>query len=87
MDIVAFHRQGLSERAIARKLNIHRNTVKKYIQEGQASIGNPNTILPEIRLYVTAQLSNFRLKAPTLGWGRKPRILVLPEESILNYSP
>jgi hypothetical protein len=26
-----------------------------------------NTILPEIRLYVTAHPSNFRLKAPTLG--------------------
>lgn len=35
MDIVALHRQGLSERAIARKLHIHRNTVKKYLQEGQ----------------------------------------------------
>ena len=36
MDIVALHRQGLSDRAIARKLNIHRNTVKKYLVEGQA---------------------------------------------------
>lgn len=35
MDIVALHRQGHTERAIARKLGIHRNTVKKYIQEGQ----------------------------------------------------
>jgi transposase len=35
MDIVTLHRQGLSERAIARKLGIHRNTVKKYIQEKQ----------------------------------------------------
>ena len=35
MDIVGLHRQGLSERAIARKLGIHRNTVKKYIQKGQ----------------------------------------------------
>jgi transposase len=35
MDIVAFHRQGLTERSIARKLNIHRNTFKKYLQEGQ----------------------------------------------------
>ncbi len=35
MDIVALHRQGLSERAIARKLGIHRNTVKKYIRSGQ----------------------------------------------------
>ena len=35
MDIVALHRQGLSERKISEKLSIHRNTVKKYIQEGQ----------------------------------------------------
>ncbi len=35
MDIVALHRQGLSERAIARKLGVHRNTVKKYTQPGQ----------------------------------------------------
>ena len=31
MDILAFHRQGHSERWIAKKLGIHRNTVKKYI--------------------------------------------------------
>ena len=31
MDIVAMHRQGLSMRAIARKLGIHRNTVKRHI--------------------------------------------------------
>ena len=35
MDIVALHRQGHSERAIARKIGIHRNTVKKHIQEGK----------------------------------------------------
>jgi transposase len=43
MDIVALHRQGLSDRAIARKLKVHRNTVKKYLQEGQ------NFRLPSIR--------------------------------------
>ena len=31
MDILAFHRQGHSMRWIAKKLGIHRNTVKKYI--------------------------------------------------------
>jgi len=34
MDIIALHRQGLSMRAIARKLGMHRNTVKKYIEGG-----------------------------------------------------
>ena len=31
LDIVTLHRQGLSQRAIARKLGISRNTVKKYL--------------------------------------------------------
>jgi transposase len=33
MDILALHRQGYSMRWIAKKLGIHRNTVKKYITE------------------------------------------------------
>ena len=32
MDIISLHRQGLSMRAIARRLGIHRNTVKKHIE-------------------------------------------------------
>jgi transposase len=32
MDILALKRQGLSNRAIARKLDIHRKTVKKYLE-------------------------------------------------------
>ena len=35
MDIFALRRQGLTFRAIAKKLNIHRNTVKKYLEEGK----------------------------------------------------
>ena len=31
MDIIAMHRQGMSMRLIAKKLGIHRNTVKKHI--------------------------------------------------------
>ena len=31
MDIISLHRQGHSMRFIARKLGLHRNTVKKYI--------------------------------------------------------
>ena len=31
MDIVALHRQGHSMRFIAKKLGLHRNTVKKFI--------------------------------------------------------
>jgi len=32
MDIIALHRQGLSQRKIAKKLGFHRNTVKKHIE-------------------------------------------------------
>jgi hypothetical protein len=42
MDIFALFRQGFSVRAIAMKLKIHRNTVKKYLREGQ-NIRYPST--------------------------------------------
>ena len=32
MDIHSLHREGLSQRAIARKLGIHRHTVKKHLE-------------------------------------------------------
>ena len=32
MDIIALHRQGLSQRKIAEKLGLHRTTVKKYLE-------------------------------------------------------
>ena len=32
MDILSLHRMGLKQRAIARKLGISRNTVKKYVE-------------------------------------------------------
>ena len=35
MDIISLHRQGFTLRAIARKLGIHRNTVKKYVTDPQ----------------------------------------------------
>jgi transposase len=33
LDILSLHRKGLKQRAIARKLGVSRNTVKKYIEE------------------------------------------------------
>ena len=33
MDIISLHRQGFSMRAIAKKLGIHRRTVKKHIED------------------------------------------------------
>ena len=38
MDIFSLRRQGFSMRFIAKKLGIHRNTVKKYLKQG----GPPN---------------------------------------------
>lgn len=35
MDILTLHRKGLKQRAIARKLGVSRNTVKKYIENPQ----------------------------------------------------
>jgi transposase len=35
MDILAMHRNGMSQRKIAAKLGIHRNTVKRYISDKQ----------------------------------------------------
>ena len=32
MDIIALHRQGYSIRSIAKKLGIHRNTVKRHLE-------------------------------------------------------
>ena len=41
MDILDLHRSGLSQRAIARKLGISRNTVKKYIQRPETCMESP----------------------------------------------
>ena len=35
MDILSLHRTGIKQRAIARKLGLSRNTVKKYIDKPQ----------------------------------------------------
>ena len=36
VDIRNLHKQGMSFRAIARKLDLHRKTVKKYLEPGEA---------------------------------------------------
>ena len=41
MDILDLHRSGLTQRAIARKLGISRNTVKKYIEIPGSCLKNP----------------------------------------------
>ena len=41
MDILHLHRSGLSQRAIARKLGISRNTVKKYIETPEKGFKSP----------------------------------------------
>jgi|GEM_PF-1695949 len=39
LNIHALKRQGLSQRAIARKLGIHRQTVKKYLEHPELNQG------------------------------------------------
>ena len=46
MDIITLHRKGLKQRAIARKLSISRNTVKKYIENPALAFEPPH---PRIR--------------------------------------
>ena len=43
MDIITLHRQGLSQRKIAEKLGLHRNTVKKYIESNALSTYSKST--------------------------------------------
>jgi predicted transcriptional regulator len=44
LDILTLHRRGLKQRAIARKLGISRNTVKKYINKPAVSSMRTRTI-------------------------------------------
>jgi len=43
LDILDLHRSGLTQRAIARKLGISRNTVKKYIEAPESCLKNPKS--------------------------------------------
>lgn len=43
MDILDLRRSGLSQRAIARKLGISRNTVKKYLDAPEGCLKNPQS--------------------------------------------
>ncbi len=41
MDVITMHRSGLTQRAIARKLGVSRNTVKKYIDNPDLAFEEP----------------------------------------------
>lgn len=43
MDIITLHRKGLKQRAIARKLGVSRNTVKKYIENPELAFEPPKS--------------------------------------------
>ena len=66
MDIFALHRQGISQRGIARRLGLHRNTVKKYIQAGKLpeyrSAKRRRSILAPFHRII--QFNLFRIFAP-----------------------
>jgi len=48
MDILAFKRQGHSIRWIARKLGIHRETVKKHLESKSFPAYSRKTVKPSI---------------------------------------
>ena len=50
MDILTLHRKGLKQRAIARKLGISRNTVKKYIDSPEVVLTQENARRRKSRL-------------------------------------
>lgn len=50
MDIITLHRKGLKQRAIARKLSISRNTVKKYIENPALAFEPPHPRIRKSRL-------------------------------------
>ena len=50
MDIMTLHRKGLKQRAIARKLGISRNTVKKYIENPDLAFEPPPSHTRKSRL-------------------------------------
>ena len=53
MDILVLKRKGLSERQIARRLGISRNTVKKYIDNPGAHGDVGRTIVAGVRTRVS----------------------------------
>ena len=50
MDIITMHRKGLKQRAIARKLGLSRNTVKKYIERPELAFETPRSRSRKSRL-------------------------------------
>jgi len=69
MDIVALHRQGHSIRFIAKKLGMHRNTVKKFI-EAAASLrmsAASEASASWLRLYASSWTGSARTTTGQLG--------------------
>ena len=50
MDVITMHRKGLKQRAIARKLGLSRNTVKKYIKRPGLAFETPRSSSRKSRL-------------------------------------
>ena len=50
MDVITMHRKGLKQRAIARKLGLSRNTVKKYIERPELAFETPRSSSRKSRL-------------------------------------
>jgi lambda repressor-like predicted transcriptional regulator len=66
MDIIALKRQGHSLRWIARKLGIHRKTVKQHLESSSFPTYNRNTAKPSI-LGISWEYHGVRLG---ISWGQ-----------------
>ncbi len=55
MDIISLHRQGVSMRSIAKKLGIHRNTVKKHIDPSRHHFMQEGWLVPFLHEKIIAQ--------------------------------
>lgn len=83
MEIRVLHKQGMSVRRIARKLNIWRPTVRRYLRQSEAPVYGPHT--PR-----SGKFGPFRhilLSGPiTRPPGRIPGTVMLREIQSLGYA-
>lgn len=83
VDILTLHRQGLSKRAIARKLGCSRNTVKKYLKSQKMPIYSARTAKPTKLEPFHAYLHE-RIEAAKPDW--IPAVVLLREIKERGYT-
>lgn len=83
VDILVLHRQGLSNRKIARKLGCSRNTVKKYLKE-KVSPSYSLRLLPPIKLAPFTSYLLQRIEMAKPDW--IPAVVLLREIKAQGYN-